>query len=145
MVLAVTLFSGAAVLFGMVFWIVYESDDIHPRSPGALLVPKPLRQIEPVAQCSPKRYARSFQDCGGVCGEYSAVSFGTTATLEELRALYPLTPLLAATGHEEGRIMLSNDLPGATESCQRAIIELYDEYAKSSRRRLPAYGGLRLR
>ncbi len=121
--------TGAAVLFGSVFWLAFEDDAIHPANPAAwVFMPSALRAIQPVAQCAPTRYARSLRDCGDVCGEYSGISFGTSATLDELKATYPLTPLLAESGYHQGQIMIIKD--EAEPGCQRAMIELYRDYTQ---------------
>lgn len=132
LVLALTFGAGAVVLFGYFLGALYENASISPGSPISwLLIPAELREIEPRDQCAPLRHSRSLQECGGICGEFVGVNFGTTLSLEQLRAAYPLTPYLAATGYEEGLISLSENHPGDPANCPRAFIELYDDYSVS--------------
>lgn len=127
--LVLTFGAGATILFAFFLATAYENNAIHPYSPiSMMLVPSELRNLEPMGQCAPLRLSRSFQECGGICGEYVGVNFGTTASLDQLRAAYPLTPYLAATGYEEGLISLSENYPGDPEGCSRAFIELYDDF-----------------
>lgn len=128
-VLGVTFACVASVLLVTVFWVAYEGDRLHANHPGKyLLIPQALRQITPVDQCAPKTFGRSFRECGGICGEYVSVSFGTTAPLEALKQRYRMAPLLAVTGYQEAQIMLLDADAGLPPTCRRAIIELYDSY-----------------
>jgi hypothetical protein len=125
---------GLAILYGFFFFALYENDEISPRSPASFaLIPAPMRSIEPVAQCAPLYHMRSFQECGGICGQYVGVSFGTTLDLETLRARFPLTPYLAATGYDEGVVLLMENYPGDPENCARALIQIYDDYSVPDR------------
>ncbi len=129
--LVLTFGAGAAVLFSYILAAMYENSAIHPKSPISwLLIPAAIRDIEPRDQCAPLRHSRSFQECGGICGEFVGVNFGTTLSLEELRNAYPLTPYLAATGYEEGLISLSENYPGDPPGCARAFIEIYDDFRR---------------
>lgn len=120
---------GAATFFGYVIAVAYESDNIEPGGLiSYMLIPSEIRGLSTIQQCSPKRYLRNFQECGGICGEYVGVMYGTTASLDDLKARYQMTPLLAATGYTEGRIRLIPDWPGDPANCPRALIEIYDDY-----------------
>ena len=61
-----------------------------------LVVPDALQELEPILQCGPKYYKREFGARGDISGTYVTLSYGTTASKEQVEEQYNLAELSEA-------------------------------------------------
>ncbi len=116
------------VAYSFLAFAFLESRDIHPYRPiGFAIIPQDIRQIEPVAQCAPRRFIRRYQECGGICGEYVGVQFGSTQ-LSQVAQTYQLEAMRREGGFKNYFVAINDKPPYGSVSCPNITIEFYEEW-----------------
>jgi hypothetical protein len=122
----------AAMLWLVTVYLIVgflEDYEISDRSPVKyLVIHKALRGVQAAGQCSPRVYSRYFQECGGICGEQQDLAFGTTASLEEVKAAVDPERLEARMGVDEVQVRFESPRPGANPECPVVLVRTHDDY-----------------
>lgn len=116
------------VAYSALVFAFLESSDIHPHRPiGFAIIPKVIRQIEPAAQCAPSRFIRRYQECGGICGEYVGLKFGSTQT-NDIVQTYQLETIKRISNFKSYFVSINDKPPVGTAECPTIVIEFYNEW-----------------
>ncbi len=89
-----------------------------------LVIPDALQELEPVLQCGPKYYKREFGARGDISGTYVSLSYGTTASKEQIEGQYNLAEL-SETLKAQYVVVTVQELKEGQPSCLNADITAY--------------------
>lgn len=131
LLLTIALALGAvlSLAYAWLFLALGGDYDMHPRAPLTYLTISPkLRAVPVVAQCSPVRYARYYQECAGICGEQQDKSWGTTATKDEVEAAIDLPTLQDRFAETELWVQHNPTHPRATAGCAIVTLRSYNDF-----------------
>ena len=110
-------------------YLTYAFAEPQDMKAGSLLsylfIPAEIRALDLPGRCSMIKYSLSYQECGGICGTYYRIDYGTTATEKEVEAFIVAQNLPFL----KENIKAWDFSKFRPEACMQAMITIYDDYS----------------